>query len=600
MDSFDPSNYDSSTPSPINPGVYDLLTQEHTTDDAYFGAKIRQVVGEYSVNDAYKYVTRKVEQTEGSSRLLQPEEANSLYGIDGHLSFSQPVNEAYAKDLNRSKSAQITNEYLLSHGTESIAQKWGGGALGLGLAFADPSNIALAVIPVVGEARYLQLLGRAGKAAVGADVVEAAVAGRAALLPGTVRTAEIAAGGVRTALARTVVGAANNAGGALLLEPLRMEIRNQEQTDYGFSDSLTNVLEAGAMGGILHAGIGAFVDFRREAQIKSFVKGLREETRFASHQAAISDLMHDREVTTPVEIMKLDEGVHLRDAALSPEMVAKYPDVYHEVSPEFVAAPQKTALAQYNEIQDQMKAIVKGKGAREGAASPEYQALWKASEDLKNQHGGMPPKPVAEDYKLRIYRGETKGGTPFVKDSPHTGLWFTKELEHAKQFGDELKVLDLATKEDHMQVSQGHGGPREVVVSPELAARAKRFDPQAHELRKQAMRDDVRKVAEGTRAEALKTFQDRMSHPQVPQPERLTDAPLEAKETQKIESHEHTLEPEEMVTSETEEISQLLNDYRDSFSESDLTHFKEIDAEMASFAKEKKAFEIAFNCGVKQ
>lgn len=105
-------------------------------------------------------------------------------------------------------------------------------AAGLAASLLDPLNIASAFVPVVGEARYAAMLGRA-----------ASPLGRA---------------GVRAG-----VGAVEGAVGAAILEPLPLLAANQDQTEYGLSDSLANIALGGILGGGLHSVGGAVSDALR-------------------------------------------------------------------------------------------------------------------------------------------------------------------------------------------------------------------------------------------------------------------------------------------------------------------------------------------------
>ncbi|WP_190426229.1 hypothetical protein [Pseudomonas typographi] len=105
-------------------------------------------------------------------------------------------------------------------------------AAGLGASLLDPLNIASAFVPVVGEARYASMLAGASGAF-----------GRAGIRAG--------------------VGAAEGAVGAAILEPLPLMAAQQDQTEYGLSDSLANIAMGGVLGGGLHAIGGAVSDALR-------------------------------------------------------------------------------------------------------------------------------------------------------------------------------------------------------------------------------------------------------------------------------------------------------------------------------------------------
>jgi hypothetical protein len=100
-------------------------------------------------------------------------------------------------------------------------------ATAIGTSIFDPINVASAFVPVVSQARYMQML-RA----------QAGVVGRT---------------GVRAG-----VGFVEGAAGAALVEPLILGVAQAEQADYDGVDSLLNIAFGGVFGGGLHAvgGLG--------------------------------------------------------------------------------------------------------------------------------------------------------------------------------------------------------------------------------------------------------------------------------------------------------------------------------------------------------
>lgn len=107
-------------------------------------------------------------------------------------------------------------------------------AASIGASLLDPLNIASAFVPVVGEARYAAMLARA--------------------------TSPLARAGVRAG-----VGAVEGAVGAAIIEPLPLLAAQQDQTDYGLSDSLANIALGGVLGGGLHSVGGAVSDALRRS-----------------------------------------------------------------------------------------------------------------------------------------------------------------------------------------------------------------------------------------------------------------------------------------------------------------------------------------------
>lgn len=121
---------------------------------------------------------------------------------------------------------------------QQIMARAGGGSMptqiagSLAASLLDPLNIASAFVPVVGEARYARLLAGA-----------ATPLGRSAVRGG--------------------VGALEGSVGAAILESLPLLAAQQDQTDYGLSDSLANIALGGLLGGGLHSVGGAVSDALR-------------------------------------------------------------------------------------------------------------------------------------------------------------------------------------------------------------------------------------------------------------------------------------------------------------------------------------------------
>lgn len=110
------------------------------------------------------------------------------------------------------------------------------GTAKFGTAFAasilDPINVGTAFVPIVGQARYAQLLARAGT--TGSRV-----------------------------LPRLAVGAAEGLAGAALVEPIIYGSAKFEQADYGMLDSALNIGFGAVFGGGLHVLGGSGADFYR-------------------------------------------------------------------------------------------------------------------------------------------------------------------------------------------------------------------------------------------------------------------------------------------------------------------------------------------------
>ena len=121
----------------------------------------------------------------------------------------------------------------------SAPQGAGATAARFGAGFAasmlDPINVASAFVPVVGQARYLKWLGKAG-----------GFAGRT---------------GVRAG-----VGAVEGVVGAAMVEPIIAAAKEQEQADYDSADSLANIAFGTVFGGGLHVMGGSGADLYRKVR----------------------------------------------------------------------------------------------------------------------------------------------------------------------------------------------------------------------------------------------------------------------------------------------------------------------------------------------
>lgn len=72
----------------------------------------------------------------------------------------------------------------------------------------------------------------------------------------------------------------------------------------------------------------------------------------------------------------------------------------------------KADRAEYDRLQSEMQAMGSAK-----MGTPEYQALWRQSEDIKNRHGGMPPGETAAESSFALRRAK-----PMDANAPQTRL----------------------------------------------------------------------------------------------------------------------------------------------------------------------------------
>lgn len=152
-------------------------------------------------------------------------------GLEGVLSpgehYTRPELEFLAKLRHEEIERKLTREK---------ASAWYapfGFLAGLGASFTDPVNLATSLVPVLPEARMMQLLAKSGSAW-----------GRAGIRAG--------------------VGAAEGAVGAAVVEPMIIGGKTELQQEYGLADSLMNVVFGAAMGAVMKPAAGALGDWMRQ------------------------------------------------------------------------------------------------------------------------------------------------------------------------------------------------------------------------------------------------------------------------------------------------------------------------------------------------
>lgn len=129
--------------------------------------------------------------------------------------------------IERRRRQMIQNDAI--NRSPDGARSFAGFGVQLGASLLDPLNIGLAFVPVVGQARYVGMLAKAGSAT-----------GRA---------------GVRVG-----IGAAEGAAGVAAFEPFAYKMHQSLQDDYSALDSLINIGFGSALGGGLHVVGGATKD----------------------------------------------------------------------------------------------------------------------------------------------------------------------------------------------------------------------------------------------------------------------------------------------------------------------------------------------------
>jgi hypothetical protein len=198
-------------------------------------------------------------------------------GLEGRLEIpDQGIPTAALDLLIQRKRAEIKTQEAFARAPTGVVAT----SVRLGVALAgslmDPLNIASGFVPVVGEARYAQLLGKG-------------------------------AGVLRRTAARAATGAVEGAVGTAALEPFIMSSKALDQADYTMADSLLNIAFGGAFGAGLHTIGGATGDLWKYARGSAgeVAARVQPETRAAVLKTAIAQAANGERVNVE-PVVKVD------------------------------------------------------------------------------------------------------------------------------------------------------------------------------------------------------------------------------------------------------------------------------------------------------
>lgn len=275
---------------------------------------------------------QELEEAQGGVGVFGPHSQQPLFfteeksRIDQDNALKQVKEAGVSLEIGTEGISQEALDILITRKREEIKRQsliqsapsgfWNGAAqLGTGLAvsLADPINIGVSFIPVVGQARYTSMIANASGAL-----------GRAGV--------------------RAKVGAASGVLGAAVVEPFVLSAMTLEQADYDMYDSLLNITFGGVLGGGLHAGAGAIGDVIAKA---------RPQTKSDILRAAVGQAMDEK----PIDVSKVAEESKsfreaFRDLEISKAMdEAKVSEVNPKVKAEFDKALDEVTQRQVSKFE---------------------------------------------------------------------------------------------------------------------------------------------------------------------------------------------------------------------------------------------------------
>ena len=173
--------------------------------------------------------------------LIDRQKLNDEYG-KYNLFFEEDEKQSTVDILVSRKKSEIERQSIIQRGPQGFLPATAKLATSLVTSIADPINLAMMFIPIVGEARFASMVARTG-------------------LTG----------------ARFRKGAMEGLVGIAAVEPLVYTAATREQSDYDLVDSLIAVTFGGVLGGGLHVGVGKLKDFNTHRKFKKKIKEAREK-----------------------------------------------------------------------------------------------------------------------------------------------------------------------------------------------------------------------------------------------------------------------------------------------------------------------------------
>lgn len=282
-------------------------------------------------------------QADPGGALIDPKEYQAKYQDLG-LTFTPDMSRAQANLLINHRQDELHRQFVLDHSPDTVMAKTARGLTDFAVSALDPLNVAAAFVPGVGEARAGLIAARYGKT-----------------------------------IGRIAEGAAAGATGMAALQPLQYAEAQAYQDHYGPMDAFMNVAFGAALGGGLHAGVGAISDFIAKAS---------PETREAALRASVGQALDGRPIDVE-SVLATDEGLagHRIDTATEAGPLTSLPVINHE---DFALATREAQLQQDVATHDQSLAELK---AKVDAIPQENPTSVKRLRDLKN----VEQRALAED-----------------------------------------------------------------------------------------------------------------------------------------------------------------------------------------------------------
>ena len=339
-----------------------------------------------------------------------------------NLFFDEDEKQSTVDIFVERKKAEINRQSIIQRGPKGFIPGTAKLATALVTSIADPINLAMMFIPIVGQARFASMVARAG-----------------------------------LTQARFGKGAIEGLVGIAAVEPLVYTAATREQSDYGLVDSLIAVTFGGILGGGLHVGIGKLKDFNTHRKFKKKIKEAREKagitdgedpgfSLYREYYPENSRIMKELAETNPdvrrtllakaLSDLGEDIDVNVKDVAdLDPKL--RNAQINEKVSPNERVNPKNQVDEDINfkrqEITSEDTAASRTKNSLEQKAQDEYEAS-NAKEDIELRNLDEEVGTVESQLAILKDRQKDLG----IKDNDEVKLT-TREADEFKTKQKEIK-----------------------------------------------------------------------------------------------------------------------------------------------------------------
>ena len=243
---------------------------------------------------------RSVEQTQAyrsSSEYLDRDELNKEYGSLG-LSFKKDTRAGLVDYIVERKKLENERSNAIARGPTGKLAKSFFFLESLGTSFLDPINLAASFVPIVGQARFANMVARSGKN-----------------------------------VARMKKGFVEGFVGNAAVEPLVYGVAKSEQANYDAWDSFANIAVGGFIGSAAHVGFGRIGDFiaekRGKPNIYQKLAAISPENQQALLQYSVGKVLKGEKVDTGNLIV---EKTKIGDARLNKldNQIKEYKGLYKD------------------------------------------------------------------------------------------------------------------------------------------------------------------------------------------------------------------------------------------------------------------------------